>query len=823
VFAGGQEFLQFRLALKNDSSPKLEGFSEFVSGENLQYFSHRGPNAVAHLARASDDRNMFEWKTAVVPANWKGDKASFVWVAGIGANKGERRFYLSIDGKERFVFSTRSDSAWTVKGIDGGELSFVAVTPDSYGDLFGYMKMTVPGSWLTPGKPLTLRIAGEKAKSDVWVMVFNFTNALSAMEPIDKDVFYNVSMRNYLIKSVDVISPRQDWAGKTVSLVCGKEAVGRATFAKDGEIVKTTIPLTPHLRVNKDDAFFLAVDGKEIAKIDSKEYARERLLAFLDEELEFTHKVFSPGEFPKVTWKRPGMVDNEMGEFDLKVTYYNANYNRVDKADKPGRYGAVVEATLPDGYHLQRYITLFCGQERMDIRSTGFDVHFNRFAPLGISESAWDARQKTIDRCLGETFARSYMEDTGDIAAIQRVNISRWQKVAGKIVDGGDLAVILAGAWELGDKSVKHEYEADPYNLDRQWWVGFKRHQFGVENKYPALKLPTTAGVSTTTLHEGDPESVGYSKEQIENIRQVCRDWAKNGKEPLTVFVARKGTIVLQESFGEYPDGTKMTLDTPTWMASVTKLMSGCLMMQFVDQGLINLDDPVLKYLPEFDCKDMKTPLTIRHLFTHTSGFWGHGTWGADWNNSFENVAGEYLPYLEVGKKREYNGIGYTIAGKIMERVSGKALPMLFQDQLIGPLGDEYTTVQGGSGDTRSICMDMAKVAQMLLNRGCYGDVRFFSESSFEKMLPIKLDKLVPGSTDEWGIGMTWASYNGVTNRTVGHGAASGAVFQIDQKNELVIICCRNQIGLNHFDNVQKFMRACTAPFNTPPTAPAKK
>ena len=144
--AGAEDFLRFRLALTSDSAALFEGFSEFVSGEELYYFSHRGPNSVARLARAGDVRNRFEWKTAALPADWKGNQASFVWVAGIGAGKGARNFQLFVDGTERFIFSTRADSAWTVKGIDGGELSFVSVTQDKHGDLFGYMKLTVPGS-----------------------------------------------------------------------------------------------------------------------------------------------------------------------------------------------------------------------------------------------------------------------------------------------------------------------------------------------------------------------------------------------------------------------------------------------------------------------------------------------------------------------------------------------------------------------------------------------------------------------------------------------------------------------------------------------------
>ena len=95
-------------------------------------------------------------------------------------------------------------------------------------------------------------------------------------------------------------------------------------------------------------------------------------------------------------------------------------------------------------------------------------------------------------------------------------------------------------------------------------------------------------------------------------------------------------------------DGKKVTRETQTWVASLTKLMTGTLMMLFVDQGLVGLDDPVKKFLPEFD-REVATDLTIRHLFTHTNGFSARGTWGGDRNPSLENVIGQYLPYL-LGK-----------------------------------------------------------------------------------------------------------------------------------------------------------------------------
>jgi CubicO group peptidase (beta-lactamase class C family) len=788
--AGTKEFLRFRLASKKDSTPRFEGFAEFVSGEKMSYFSHRNPNSTAYIARASEGRNVFEWKTAPVPENWQGEKASFLWVEGLGVNAAVKEFRLSVNGKERFIFTTRPDPAWTVKGIDGGELSFVAVTTDAYGDQFGYIKMTVPGSWLTPGQPLTLKVVGECAKSDVWVMTFQFPNAVSGLEPIEKDVFHTVRMRNQRMSSVEILSARQDWAGKTISLMCGEDTLGRAEFISDGEFVNTTIQMASGFLVNDGQALVLTVEGKEVDRLDSKEFIKERMKAFLDEELVFDQWIFPPGDFPKPTWKRPGMVDNEMGEFDLKVTFYDADYNRVEKADKPGRYGAVIEADLPEGYHFQRYFTLFCSKDRWNWWSDGLDLHVKQIAPLGIAPSAWNARQKTIDRCMGEALSHY----SGGC-------------------DGGEMAMILAGVMDAGEKPADRDYTVDPSNLDRQWWVTFKRRQFGEENKYPPLKSPVKAdAVKSPVLRKDDSASTGYSPEQIEAIREVCRQWVQAGKEPLAVLVAHKGVIVLQEPFGEFPDGKKMTMETPTWMASITKLMTGCLMMQFVDQGLIDLDDPVSKYLPELN-REVRAPLTIRHLFTHTNGFWGHTTWGGDRNNYFENAVGQYLPYLEVGKKHQYNGDGYALAGKVMERVSGKAIPYLFQEQLFEPLAADHTTVQSTSYDARSVCMDIARIGQMLLNRGSYGNVRFFGEDTFQKMMPIKLDRLVPGLDMEWGIGIVWDNYLSQICKTFGHGAASGAILQIDPQNELVIVCCRDQTGLDYSSYAEKFMRACTAPF----------
>ena len=180
-----------------------------------------------------------------------------------------------------------------------------------------------------------------------------------------------------------------------------------------------------------------------------------------------------------------------------------------------------------------------------------------------------------------------------------------------------------------------------------------------------------------------------------------------------------------------------------------------------------------------------------------------------------EAAAGKY--YLEVGKRFQYNGIGYAVAGKVMERISGRAIPYLFQECLFEPLGARHTKISGTSGDSYSICLDMAKVGQLLLNRGTYGNYRFFSEKTFEKMLPVKLDRLVPTLDAEWGIGVQgvqWsADTHGLSGRTISHGAASGAILIIEPEHELVIVSCRNSRGAHRREYAQRLIEACILPF----------
>jgi hypothetical protein len=107
----------------------------------------------------------------------------------------------------------------------------------------------------------------------------------------------------------------------------------------------------------------------------------------------------------------------------------------------------------------------------------------------------------------------------------------------------------------------------------------------------------------------------------------------------------------------------------------------------------------------------------------------------------------------------------------------------------------------------------LAKIGQLLLNKGSYGELEFFSPQTFEKLLPELLDKYYPMIKEEIGIGITWMRYQRpetvknkydkssviLSNNIIGHGSATSAVLMVDMDNEIVITQSRRNGG-KYFD-----------------------
>jgi hypothetical protein len=153
----------------------LRGYGRTVAGAAMSYHSPYPDISSALISRASDGAMAVEWETEIVPADWKGGPATFVWLAGLATGKGAHRFDLAVDGRSAVSFRSSADPSrreWREAGAGGLSLSFKTVMVDQFDELFGFMWLEVPAALLRPGRPLNIRVTGEKAGSNDWFMVF---------------------------------------------------------------------------------------------------------------------------------------------------------------------------------------------------------------------------------------------------------------------------------------------------------------------------------------------------------------------------------------------------------------------------------------------------------------------------------------------------------------------------------------------------------------------------------------------------------------------------------------------------------------------------
>lgn len=165
----------------------------------------------------------------------------------------------------------------------------------------------------------------------------------------------------------------------------------------------------------------------------------------------------------------------------------------------------------------------------------------------------------------------------------------------------------------------------------------------------------------------------------------------------------KDGKTVSEIHYGSLNAATNQAVNADTiyhW-ASNTKPFTGIAIMQLRDRGLLKLDDPVTKYLPELRGVHNKfgsmDEITIRHLMTHSAGFRG-STWpwdkGQDWEPFEPTVYSQLVamfPFTEIlfkpGSKFSYSNPGIIFLGKIIEKLSGDDYEVYIDKNILKPLG----------------------------------------------------------------------------------------------------------------------------------------
>ena len=505
-----------------------------------------------------------------------------------------------------------------------------------------------------------------------------------------------------------------------------------------------------------------------------REFLNCRVVPKLGNPWDYT---FEPGKLPKVVWDRPHLVETVIGQVPLAVRWFNGKLEEVSTAAAPGRYAFYAEGKTAQGKVIRRASTVYCRPKSWFGWSERPVARLDFLPVDGIKPSVWDAHEEAIATFAGRLVLQSMLRQQ-------------------------EGAVLLSFLHEMKAAGGRPARTETPIIADHDYHLALKRKLLGLENTYPGLRVPRGAtGPAAPVLREGTEEEAGFKAGTAQRIRQVCQEWFRDSGEPFIVLVARRGVVIVHEPFGAWTWGP-LTRNSPTEMASLTKLVTGLLFAQFVDQRLVGIDDPVGTYLPDFPVSGDKV-MTLRQCFTHTTGLSGHEEWGGLHNPWLENVIANQLDHLPVGKVHEYNGMGYDLAGRVMEVVGGKSIFRLMRENLFDPLGLTHTTLEEDLGfSCFSTAGDFARFGQLLLNQGSYGTLTFFSPATFEKLLPRPLGQYYPPIDKEWGIGLTWmrqthpeAGRNGVpkdatllSRNVIGHGSATSAMALPASKSTCVYV-----------------------------------
>ena len=139
--------------------------------------------------------------------------------------------------------------------------------------------------------------------------------------------------------------------------------------------------------------------------------------------------------------------------------------------------------------------------------------------------------------------------------------------------------------------------------------------------------------------------------------------------------------------------GVEATADSVFQVGSITKVWTATLVMQLVDEGLVELDAPVRRYLPEFALADeaAAAAITVRQMLCHTSGFEGDiftdtGP-GDDCVEKYVATLGEVGQLFPPGERFSYNNAAFCVLGRLVEVVRGKIFDACVRDHLFTPLG----------------------------------------------------------------------------------------------------------------------------------------
>lgn len=261
---------------------------------------------------------------------------------------------------------------------------------------------------------------------------------------------------------------------------------------------------------------------------------------------------------------------------------------------------------------------------------------------------------------------------------------------------------------------------------------------------------------------------IGKSQYNFAEVDKVLADNQKGLGNHLITLIYKDGKLIYEKATGEFNIKTKAPI------ASCSNWLTAALVMTFVDEGKISLDDKVSTYLPIFETYG-KSFITIRQCLSHQTGIADNQKSVAKIleRRKFESLEEEVNAFAikeiaaNPGNSFFYGNIGPNIAGRVLEVVAKKKFDALMKQRIFTPLNmryssftpEDYDNSVNPSGGAVSTAGDYMNFLSMILDKGAFMGKRILSEASVTQMQTIQnksiSKKYIPKVAEgyEYGLG----------------------------------------------------------------------
>lgn len=321
-------------------------------------------------------------------------------------------------------------------------------------------------------------------------------------------------------------------------------------------------------------------------------------------------------------------------------------------------------------------------------------------------------------------------------------------------------------------------------------------------------------------------------KELDRVLQDIIARWGVPG---LGVGIVENGEIVYARGFGvqSLENGLPFTPDTSFCVQSITKCFVATAVMQLVEQGQLNLDAPIIQYLPNFRLADERYPhITLRQMLSHTSGMpdmdeaeydelVAHPEYDTDAPERYVRALAGRKMISAPGERFAYSNIAYNVLGFLVATLSGQPFEAYLKTKVLRPAGMPESTLffpevphdrlamphlrapalivnpvfpyhraDAPAGFLQSSVVEMCHWAITCLARGNYQGRRILTPASYAQMWTPIAQRGDPPFREEMGLGWTLGHFEGA--RTVGHGGGGFGstcfLALLPEKNSAAII-----------------------------------